>query len=115
MSEGHYFHPFKKMVNKDKLRIEIEKLKSKREYNIFQFNNCNSLWIGAIAFLLALFIPLMISVRENLIQYITLAFFLLISLKVIHYKISKKTLNNVENEIEDLTKKINKKYEELLK
>jgi hypothetical protein len=105
------------MKEEEKIKIEIERLKTKREFIMFEYSNINSLWIGAVAFLIAIFIPLIILFAEEkkLGWMIVSAVVLLIVLYPTHKIMQKIFLKKKEEDIHLINQKIDKKYEELLK
>ncbi|MBM3232531.1 hypothetical protein FJZ21_04120 [Candidatus Pacearchaeota archaeon] len=101
------------MKNEEKIKINIEKLKSQSDFHKWQFGQYNTYLIGIIAILIALFVPttLVISgVTNKIILAVLLIILCFISYLVIH-SLSKKS----ENQIRGLSRKIEENYNELEK
>jgi len=99
------------MKEENKVKLKIEKLKAHSDYYKWEISQYNLFFIGIIAILIAIYIPIMISL--NSIGYtLGLGFVLIISLTFFHYCIKPFTKKSYKK-IKDYSKKINRLYEEL--
>lgn len=106
-----------KKEEKEKIRLKIEGLKNKKDLLIFELSTLNSFWIGMVAFLIAIFIPIIVYfAQKHKLNGMVLSGLFLIALLIISHKILKIFFSEKkENKLNEIFYKINSKYEELLK
>jgi len=101
------------MEDKERLKINIEKLKAKSDFEKWQFGQYNNYLLGIIAILISIFIPTTLSIYG--IIYKIILGILLIALCFISYIFIHTLSKKSENQIRELSKKIERNYRELEK
>jgi hypothetical protein len=99
------------MKKENRIKLEIEKLKSHSDYCKFEIGQFNLYFIAIISLVIAIFIPLMISLGTWYWPLI-IGVVLFTLLKFAHKKINPQIKINTEK-IKKYSKKINRLYEEL--
>ncbi len=101
------------MNKEEKIKIQIQRLQAQSDYHKFEYSQISNYFIGIVAMLLAVYIPL-ITTLNKWYYTIILAVFLLGSLWYSNKKLKKHFKKNTDK-IEELSKKIDGLYEDLLK
>jgi hypothetical protein len=99
--------------DKEKIKIEIERLKTKLDSLKFEHSTISNFAIGFIAILASVYIPIMIAIKNPTILIVIAVVFIIILLVIIFVE-RKNNSKNVE-EIGKIYFELNKKYENLLK
>jgi uncharacterized protein YacL len=100
------------MDQEEKIKLKIQRLQAQSDYRKFEYSQITTYYIGIIACLLAIFIPIIPSLKDiNLILISTLFLFILIWFT--NYKLKRHFKSN-SDEIKTLSKQIESLYSELL-
>mgnify|MGYP001600033549 CR=1 FL=1 len=103
------------MDKKERIKIQIGKLQAQSDYQKFEFGQYSVYYIGLLAILIAVFIPIIIDMaNKDLILTVGLAVLLLV-LCLVAYKVIHIFSNKNLKKIKDLSSEIDKLYGELLK
>lgn len=99
------------MNEKEKLKIEIERLKYRSDYNKFEFNQYSTYYIGILAMLIAIYLPVIIYIK-NISMILLLALTLVLSMFLSKLFIKRLSQRNLKN-IQGISKEMNEKYNRL--
>ena len=81
-----------------------ERLKSQNDFHKFEYGQYNTLFIGLIAILIAIFIPITLSLRLLSLQFLALVLLLILieGWYIFIRQLSSKTLNKLEKNSKEL-------------
>jgi len=97
-------------MNKEEIKLRIQRLQAQSDYQKFEYSQITNYYIGIIAFLIAIYIPIIVSDKNNALIYTLI---LIALLTMAHFGLKKYFKKNTDK-IESLSKEIEELYSKII-